>query len=45
MTIFQESNRDNTYAKQNEKSDSSAIAIDVNAVVHSVEEQGVENTK
>ena len=45
MTFFQESNRDNTYTKQNEKSDSSAIAIDVNAVVHSVEEQGVENTK
>ena len=45
MTIFQESNKDNTYARQNEKSDSQAIEKDDNAVRDSAEEQGVENTK
>ena len=45
IAIFQESNNDNTYARQNGKSDSPAIGLDVNAVVHSAEEQGVENTK
>ena len=45
LTIFQESNKDNTYARQNGKSDSPVVDKDVNAVVHCADEQEDKNTE